>query len=309
MILINNDFNRVVKKQTYVALGSFDGIHKGHLALINKSVELANKNDSLSMVYTFKNHPRTLINKGEGPKLIMNLEDKVEMIKSLGVDLSVFVEFTKDFMSLEPEEFINFLIEEYNVRGIVVGFNYRFGYKNKGDVNLLNQLLSSKGIELYVIDPFTYEGDIVSSTRIRKSVQEGRICDAYDMLGRYFSLKGEVVGGKKIGRTINFSTANIDIDEKIILPKIGVYYTNVELNGVVYKGITSVGNNPTVNGKNITVETHILDFNEEIYGKEIKLYFISKIRDEKKFNSLEELRLQLIEDKNFAEKSNIKIYL
>ncbi|WP_300348063.1 bifunctional riboflavin kinase/FAD synthetase [Clostridium sp.] len=309
MVLINSDFKRVVQKQTYVALGSFDGIHKGHLALINKSIELAKKNDSLSMVYTFKNHPRTLINKGGAPKLIINLEEKTEMLQYLGVDLSVFVEFTKKFMSLEPEEFINNLIKEYNVKGIVVGFNYRFGYKNKGDVNFLKELVLSKGVELYIIDPFTYKDDVVSSTRIRNAVLEGRMYEAYNMLGRYFSLKGEVVGGKRIGRTIDFPTANIDINKKIVLPKIGVYYTNVELNGEVYKGITSVGNNPTVNGKNITVETHILDFDEDIYGKEIKLYFISKIRDEKKFNSLEELKLQLINDKNFAEKSNIKIYL
>lgn len=309
MVLINSDFKRVVQKQTYVALGSFDGIHKGHLALINKSIELAKKNDSLSMVYTFKNHPRTLINKGGAPKFIINLEEKTEMLQYLGVDLSVFVEFTKKFMSLEPEEFINNLIKEYNVKGIVVGFNYRFGYKNKGDVNFLKELVLSKGVELYIIDPFTYKDDVVSSTRIRNAVLEGRMYEAYNMLGRYFSLKGEVVGGKRIGRTIDFPTANIDINKKIVLPKIGVYYTNVELNGEVYKGITSVGNNPTVNGKNITVETHILDFDEDIYGKEIKLYFISKIRDEKKFNSLEELKLQLINDKNFAEKSNIKIYL
>lgn len=309
MILINNDFNRVVQKKTYVALGSFDGIHKGHLALINKSIELAKKNDSLSMVYTFKNHPRTLINKKEAPKLIMNLDEKMSELKDLGVNLSVFVEFTKDFMSLEPREFINNLIEIYNVKGIVVGFNYRFGYKNKGDVNFLKELTASKGIELHIIDPFTYNDEVVSSTRIRKSIADGEMEDAYNMLNRYFSLNGEVVGGKRIGRTINFPTANMDVDKKVVLPKIGVYYTNVEVDRKIYKGITSVGNNPTVNGKNITVETHILNFDEDIYGKKIKLYFISKIRDEKKFNSLEELKNQLVKDKKFAEKSNIKIYL
>lgn len=309
MILINNDFNKVVKKKTYVALGSFDGIHKGHLALINKSIELAKKNDSLSMVYTFKNHPRTLINKKEVPKLIMNLDEKMNELKHLGVDLSVFVEFTKDFMSLEPREFINNLIEIYNVKGIIAGFNYRFGYKNKGDVNLLKELTASRGIELHIIDPFTYNNEIISSTRIRKSIVDGKMEDAYNMLNRYFSLNGEVVGGKRIGRTINFPTANINIDKKVVLPKIGVYYTNVEVDKKIYKGITSVGNNPTVNGKNITVETHILSFDENIYGKKIKLYFISKIRNEKKFNSLEELKNQLVKDKKFAEKSNIEIYL
>lgn len=309
MILINNDFNRVIQKSTYIALGSFDGIHKGHLALINKSIELSKNNDALSMVYTFKNHPRTFINKESAPKLIVTLSEKIKILEDLKVDLSSFVEFDKKFMKLEPEKFIDNLIKNYNVKGIVVGFNYRFGHKNKGDVRLLKELCNLKGIELCVIEPFTYKSEVVSSTRIRKALSEGELEDANNMLGRYFSLSGEVVSGKKIGRTINFPTANLKTAEKIILPKIGVYYTNVEIYGKIYKGITSVGNNPTVNGKNITVETHILNFDEDIYGKNIKLYFINKIRNEKKFNSLEELKEQLIKDKKFAEKSNIKISL
>lgn len=309
MILINNDFKRVVQKSTYVALGSFDGIHKGHLALINKSNELSRKNDSLSMVYTFKNHPRKFINKESAPKLLVTLHEKIRILEDLKVDLSSFIEFDKKFMELEPEEFIENLIKNYNVRGIVVGFNYRFGHKNKGDVRLLKELCDLKGLELYVIEPFTYKSEVVSSTRIRKALSEGELEDANNMLGRYFSLNGEVVSGKKIGRTINFPTANLKNNDEIILPKIGVYYTNVEVNGEIYKGITSVGNNPTVNGKNTTVETHILNFDEDIYGKHIKLYFISKIRNEKKFNSLEELKEQLIKDKKFAEESNIKISL
>ena len=309
MILINNDFKRVVQKSTYVALWSFDGIQKGHLALINKSNELSRKNDSLSMVYTFKNHPRKFINKEGAPKLLVTLHEKIRILEDLKVDLSSFVEFNKKFMELEPEEFIENLIKNYNVRGIVVGFNYRFGHKNKGDVKLLKELCDLKGLELYVIEPFTYKSEVVSSTRIRKALSEGELEDANNMLGRYFSLNGEVVSGKKIGRTINFPTANLKNNDEIILPKIGVYYTNVEVNGEIYKGITSVGNNPTVNGKNTTVETHILNFDEDIYGKHIKLYFISKIRNEKKFNSLEELKEQLIKDKKFAEESNIKISL
>ncbi|EOU2057695.1 TPA: bifunctional riboflavin kinase/FAD synthetase [Clostridium perfringens] len=309
MILINNDFKRVVQKSTYVVLGSFDGIHKGHLALINKSNELSRKNDSLSMVYTFKNHPRKFINKAGAPKLLVTLHEKIRILEDLKVDLSSFVEFNKKFMELEPEEFIDNLIKNYNVRGIVVGFNYRFGHKNKGDVKLLKELCDLKGLELYIIDPFTYKSEVVSSTRIRKALSEGELEDANNMLGRYFSLNGEVVSGKKIGRTINFPTANLKNNDEIILPKIGVYYTNVEVDGEIYKGITSVGNNPTVNGKNTTVETHILNFDEDIYGKHIKLYFISKIRNEKKFNSLEELKEQLIKDKKFAEESNIKISL
>lgn len=309
MILINNDFKKVVQKNTYVALGSFDGIHKGHLALINKVEDLAKKSNSLSMVYTFKNHPRKFINKDKAPKLLISLEEKIKLLKNLKVDLSLFVEFNKEFMELKPEEFLELLIREYNVCGIVVGFNYRFGHKNKGDVSLLKKLCEERNIELYIISPYTYKEEVVSSTRIRKALLEGEIEDAKNMLGRYFSLSGEVIDGKKLGRTINFPTANLKNSPEIILPKKGVYYTNVEYKGNIYKGITSVGSNPTVNGKDITVETHILDFDNNIYGDIIKLYFIDKIRNEKKFNSLEELKNQLIKDKNFAKESNIKISL
>lgn len=309
MILINSDFNRIVQKGTYVALGSFDGIHKGHLALIDKIKELSRENDSLSMVYTFKNHPRKFINKEGAPKLLITLHEKAKILENLNVDLSTFVEFDKKFMELKPEEFLENLIKKYNVRGIVVGFNYRFGHKNKGDVKLLKKFCELKGIESYIISPFTYKSEVVSSTRIRKDLLEGNLEDVSSMLGRYFSLSGEVVGGKKLGRTINFPTANLKNSNEIILPKIGVYYTNVEVDGKVYKGITSVGNNPTVNGKNTTVETYILGFDKDIYGHYIKLYFINKIRDEKKFDSLEELRKQLIEDKKVAKESNIKISL
>ena len=212
-------------------------------------------------------------------------------------------------MKLSPEAFIENLVHEFNIKGIVFGFNYRFGYKNKGDLELLKTLSKKFDFELYIKEAYTIENEIVSSTRIRELISLGEIKKANEMLGREYVLRGEVVGGRRLGRTIGFPTANLKPLTNILIPKIGVYYTNVEVEGKIYKGITSVGNNPKVNGKNITIETNILDFNKDIYNNNIKVYFLDRIRDEKKFSSLDELKIQLEKDKKFAKNQSEKIIL
>ncbi|MGG7175981.1 bifunctional riboflavin kinase/FAD synthetase [Clostridium paraputrificum] len=292
---------------SYVALGSFDGLHRGHLSLVNKIVELSKEKGGTSIVYTFRNHPRTLI-KSENPiKLLLDNKTKYEILKEKEVDKVYFEEFNEEYMKISPEEFVKYLCNKFNVKGIVVGFNYRFGYKNIGDVDLLKKLSDKYSYKLYVIEPCNYEGEVVSSTRIRKELSNGNIKIANEMLTRPYSLRGKVVHGKKIGRQIGFPTANVKYSENLLLPELGVYYTNVKWNNKIYKGITSVGKNPTVNGKNITLETYILDFNHEIYGEEITVYFITKIRDEEKFNSLEELINEIEKDKKFAEKEKLYV--
>lgn len=208
---------------------------------------------------------------------------------------------------MSSEDFIKFLCINYNVKGIIVGFNFKFGYKNQGDINILRDLQQKYKYQLYVIEAFRYKDEIISSTRIRESILNGEVLEAREMLSKPFKLKGLVTHGKKLGRTIGFPTANIKFDSKIIIPKIGVYYTNIIYNDKKYKGITSVGNNPTVNGKELTIETYILDFNSEIYDEEIEVYFIDRIRDEKKFSSVDELVIQLKKDKKFADRSGFFI--
>ena len=208
-------------------------------------------------------------------------------------------------MKMTPKEFVEFLVFKHNVKGFVVGFNYKFGYKNLGNVELLRELQNEYGYELYVMEPCKYNDEIISSTRIRKSLEDGDVLDASKMLSLPYTLSGEVVHGKKIGRTIGFPTVNLKYNENIILPKIGVYYTNIKVNNKMYKGITSVGNNPTIEeNKKLTVETYILEFNKEIYGEQIELSFIKRIRDEQKFNDLEKLKDQLEKDKSFARNEN-----
>lgn len=294
-----------IKKNNYIALGSFDGLHKGHLELVKKVVGLANENNGNSIIYTFKNHPKTILNHDFKPDLLMDNKSKEEILKQYNVDIVHFQEFNKEFMEKSPEDFIKDLIRDFNLKGIVVGFNYKFGYKNTGDTNLLKELSKKYGFEVYIIEPCKYKNIVISSTRIRKELLSGRIEDANTMLTRPYFLNGEVVRGRQIGRTIGFPTANLQRSKMFLLPEEGVYYTQVLWHNKIYKAITSIGSNPTVNGEKITVESHILDFNKDIYGDEIIVNFIKKIRNNVKFNSLNELKEQLNCDKIFAEKEKL----
>ncbi|AOR23285.1 bifunctional riboflavin kinase/FAD synthetase [Clostridium taeniosporum] len=302
MVIIENNFEDIKTYKNYIALGSFDGLHIGHLSLIDKVTKIAKKNNGKSMVFTFKNHPRKFINPNNTLKLLMENDDKVKILEDKGIDIIYFANFNKEFMKITPEEFIKFLCVNLNVKGIVVGFNYKFGYKNSGDIKLLKELQKKHGYELHIMDSCTYKDEVISSTRIRKELEEGNVLEASIMLNRPYFIKGEIVHGRQFGRMMGFPTANLKYNKDIILPKIGVYYTNVEVNNKIYKGITNIGNNPTVNGKDITVETNILDFNEDIYGNIIKVYFVKKIRDQKKFDSIDDLKKELKNNKSFAEK-------
>lgn len=286
--------------KTYIALGSFDGLHIGHMNLVEKTVELAKTSSFKSMVYTFINHPLSVINSELKPKHIITNKYKEELLSNSGIDFLNFITFDIEFMKIDPSSFIEQLITKYNVKGIIVGFNYRFGFKNLGDVDLLTRLSIKHGFELHVIDPVKLKGDVVSSSRVRELIYEGDIIKANQYLSRPYMLEGEVIHGKHLGRTIGFPTANIDYDKNQILPQGGVYYTIVEVNNIKYKGITNIGYNPTTNDNKLSVETYILRFDEMIYGEIIKLYFIKKIRDEKKFDSLNDLVNQLKKDKIFA---------
>lgn len=293
----------------YVALGSFDGLHNGHLSLIHKCIERAKETNSKSMVFTFSNHPRTIINPSIKMKYLMDNIEKVDILKKEGIDKVVLKKFNKEFMELSPEGFIKKLCNDYNIKGIVVGFNYRFGYKNLGDTDLLRELSTKYNYRLEVIAPLLHDEDVISSTRIRNALKDGKISEANKMLTRPYSLNGIVEHGRQIGRTIGFPTANLKFGEEKIIPNKGVYYTNVRWKNNIYKGITSVGSNPTVNGKRLTVETFILDFHNNIYDDEIVVYFIEKIRDEKRFDSIDCLKQQLKKDEEDAKAKELAVII
>lgn len=304
MLIYDNKAFDEESKNNYIALGSFDGLHLGHLSLVRKVKSLAGENNGKSIVFTFKNHPRTFININNKIELIMTNEEKINVLQKEDIDILAFKDFNEKMMKMMPDEFISCLCKTYNVKGIVVGFNFKFGYKNLGDVELLKKFEEEYRYKLYVMEPCKSEGEIISSTTIRKELVDGNVEKAFDMLSRPYMLSGKVIDGKKLGRTIGFPTANLEINKQKVIPKKGVYYTNVKINEKIFKGITSIGNNPTVNGQELTVETYILDFSNDIYGKEINIYFIDRIRDEIKFNNINELIEQLKKDKKFAEKSS-----
>lgn len=304
MIVLNKDSILDKSISSYVALGSFDGIHKGHLTLINKVVDLAKRDGNSSVIYTFENHPRSVLNKNNSPKMLTDNKSKLMLFQDYGLDIVYFEKFDKDFMKLSPEEFIKYICDKFKIKGIVVGFNYRFGYKNMGDVELLNNLAKKYNFKLYVLPAYKCGETVVSSTKIREAISNGKVEKAKKMLNRAYSLKGKVVCGKQLGRTMGFPTANLEFEKNILLPKEGVYYTIVMVNNNIYKGITSIGNNPTFSADKITVETYILDFESDIYGINIEVFFEKRIRGMIKFSSMKELKEQLEKDKNFARKEN-----
>ncbi|MFL0249847.1 bifunctional riboflavin kinase/FAD synthetase [Clostridium neuense] len=305
MIVLNDSFKVKFKYKTYVTIGSFDGLHKGHLSLIDKTIQLSKSNNVKSMVNTFKEHPLNTINKDIAPKLIMDNETKIQLLEDYGLDVLNLCDFS-DIMKMSPEDYVVNMIKAYNIKGIITGFNHKFGYKNQGDVELLKKLSEKYGIELYIVEPVKVNGEIVSSTSIRKYVANGEIARANSMLLRPYSLKGTVVHGREVGRTLGFPTANLKYDSNFVVPAVGVYYTVVEYNGKMYKAITDVGYAPTVRNSDFSVESYMLNFNEDIYGKSIKVNFIEKIRNEVKFDSLVGLRHQLESDKKFAESKDLE---
>lgn len=306
MIILDNNNRKKLTDKTYIALGNFDGLHRGHMSLINRVVDEALLNDAKSLVYTFSNHPLTVAAPERAPKLIMDNEQKLHIFRTSGIDIVAMIDFTLEYMQTSAEDFIKLLLDRYNARGLVVGFNYKYGYMNTGDVPLLRELSQKLGFELIVIEPETDEEGLISSTRIRNHILEGRVGDAAKLLIEPYLMRGTVVGGKKKGKALGFPTANMTIDEKAVLPKEGVYYTNVEVNGKLYRGITSIGNNPTISeGNPVTVETYILDFDEDIYGENIKVYYLEWMREMIKYESMEELKEQLRRDNNYAATRNM----
>jgi len=282
---------------TVIALGNFDGVHRGHQEIINRTVKSAEAGGLKSAVFTFSNHTRTLLEKVPTVKNINYPEEKAAIMEEMGVDYLFNIPFTPEILNMSPEEFIDeILIKKFRIREAYCGFNYHFGHKAEGNPEVLMRAGMKKGFGIHIQEPFTIDDIVVSSTYIRKLIEEGRMEECAKFMGRLYSIGGEVVVGNKLGRTIGFPTSNIMIDETMASPSNGVYITYCIYNGVKYPSITNVGVKPTIGTYNKNVETHIFNFNKELYGKQIKVEFVKKTRPEMKFSSVEELSNQIKND-------------
>jgi len=274
---------------TAVTIGIFDGVHKGHRAVLKKVLREAERKGLKSVVITFDPHPVKVINPRSQIPLLMSLGHRVQMIKKTGVDYCFVEQFTKKYSMLSPEDFIkNILIDKLNLNTLVTGGNFLFGNKEKGCSFLLKKLSKAYNFNYYSVSPLKIDGEFISSTRIRKAIEKGGLMLASRLLGRPVTILGTVVRGKRLGRKIGFPTANIDPHHESIPPS-GVYSVDVILNKRLYSGILNISSHKVI-------EVHILSFKKNIYGKDIEVIFKRKIRNEKKFKTLTALKHQIQTD-------------
>jgi riboflavin kinase / FMN adenylyltransferase len=286
------------------SLGSFDGLHKGHAVLLNRLKSVSVQNNSKAAVISFYPHPRQIVDSAFHLKLLNDREEKMDILSSFGIDFIHFINFTNEFALTDFEDFYeNYIFANFTVKSIIAGENHGFGRNRKGNSSLLEIICRKHSVEVVTVEPYIYKDATISSTRIRHCIEEGKIGESNFMLGYEYSLKGIVAKGKGIGRNLGFSTANISLEgnEKVI-PGGGVYLTRVNLQGSEFFGISNIGYRPTADlpGSPLLLETHIFDFDTDLYGKEIKVSFLEKIRDEIKFESLQDLKFAIEKDVKFA---------
>ncbi|MFW6010905.1 MAG: bifunctional riboflavin kinase/FAD synthetase [Desulfosalsimonas sp.] len=283
-----------------VAIGNFDGVHLGHQAILRQVLEKAREIKGTSVAVTFDPHPVKVLGTNGSPPLITVLEQKIELIQQLGFDVLICIKFDRSFAELTADQFLEeILIKKIGMKAIVIGKDYTFGKNRKGNVDFLRAHAEKYGFEVIVPDwvpVLPDSSERVSSTRIREIIEQGRVSEAKPLLGRYYQLRGEVCRGRdRGGRKLGFPTANIRIHDELC-PKTGVYAVTVETFSGFYPGVANIGYSPTFDDHIFTVEVHLLDFNGDLYDQQIRVNFIERIRDEKKFAGIDELSDQINRD-------------
>ncbi len=283
-------------KSPIVTIGNFDGVHRGHQKVLNAVKDRAEKLKLPSIVYTFEPHPLKVVAPHKSPPLLTILEEKIELIKASGIDYLVLARFTKEFASQHPREFVEgTLVRRLKAREVWVGHDYAFGKGRAGTIGHLKEFGRKFGFDVRVI-PACKKGEvIVSSSKIREYVTDGKIKEAASLLGRPYAVSGKVVRGRNIGKHLGFPTANVSVHNEII-PKDGIYAVRVWLGNRIYKGAANIGFAPTFRVKKRAVEAHIIGFKGNIYGRKLKIEFIQRLRGEKVFKSIHELAIQIRKD-------------
>ena len=302
MKVVKSIENYSSKKKSIITIGTFDGIHIGHQEIIKSLVKESISKNALSLILTFFPHPRMVLNKDFSIKLIDTLKEKEKMFEKLGVNTLIIQPFTKKFANISSDDFIKeILVKKLNVKKIILGYDHRFGKNRESSVEDLIQLGLTYNFEVEVINAKKINSINISSTKIRKAIELGDFNKANLYLGRHFEMNGKVVKGKGLGKKIGFPTANILIEENYkLIPNKGVYLIKAKIKNKTYYGMMNIGNRPTLNGKDETLEINIFKFNENIYGKRLTIFFLEKIRNEIKFDSIEKLGNQLLKDKDYC---------
>ncbi len=283
-----------INKKTVIALGMFDGVHMGHRKLLQTAAALAQSREQEALAYTFSNHPMSVF--AVAPPLIMTLEERVAAIRNMGISRVETPMFTKELAALAPEAFVDMLLNEYHMGTAVVGFNYTFGSKGAGTAKTLFELGQQKGFLVETVPAVYCGGQEVSSTGIRRCLEAGDAAAAAALLGEPYAIRGVVSHNRHIGTTLGFPTANLTPPAGKLLPRFGVYATVAQVNGAQYPAVTNVGNNPTVQGKGVTIETHILHNVGNVYEKPLCVRFLSWLREEKRFSGKAALAQQIEKD-------------
>lgn len=281
-----------------LTIGNFDGVHLGHRQLLKKIKSDCVSKNLLFVVVTFIPHPQKILQPEKTRFLINSYDQRRLLLEQMGVDVLIEMSFTRDFSTLSPEDFMSQHLLQYpNLKNFYLGYDFAFGANKEGGHDLVNQVCNPKGIKVEIQPKFEYENEVVSSSLIRDRIQSGKLDEVNEILGRPFHLEGVVVKGEGRGKKIGFPTANIQVSTDLIVPQKGVYITRTVYEGMTYNSVTNIGNNPTFNDStNIHIETNLFDFNTDIYGEVLDIQFLKKIRDEKKFPTVNDLIQQIKSD-------------
>ncbi len=300
---IYHNINDFKVKNPVLTVGTFDGVHLGHKKILNRLVREAEKINGEPVVLTLYPHPRKVLDPNFKDLFLLNtLDEKAQLLENAGIKHLIIYPFTKEFASLSSCDFIEkFLYKRLNVKKLIVGYDHRFGKDRQGNIDILRNCADPFNIDVIKVDAFMLNNETVSSTKIRNALFEGNIEKANIYLDYEYFLTGEVISGNKIGRTLGFPTANIDVHHEKLIPKSGVYAVKVIIEKNEYKGMINIGTRPTVSlSSDSTVEAHVFDFQGNLYSKKIQIIFKKYIREERKFVDKEALKLQLLKDKKFA---------